>query len=109
MVLLGRELIQVSGVVKSVSDMVEMGGGSAQAGWISIPSSIGSFLGHTSGGAGGQLGGCMGDTEPGGVQTGGARGELLTATHTHRVHNFVCPLKPLTHHLFDIWLHIWTK
>lgn len=52
-----------------------------------ISTSSGSFLGHTSteGGAagGGQLGGCMGDTEPGGVQTADSGDGLMPAHHHH--------------------------
>lgn len=76
--LLGRELIQVSGVAnmpsKAVGVWSSMGGGC-------ISTSSGSFLGHTSagGGGGGQLAGCIGDTEPGGVQTGASGEELIPA------------------------------
>lgn len=88
--LLGRELIQVSGVAnmpsKAVGVWSSMGGGC-------ISTSSGSFLGHTSagGGGGGQLAGCIGDTEPGGVQTGASGEELIPAQEYMPVkHNRKC-------------------
>lgn len=86
---LGRELIHVSGVENimasgKVAGGITIGGGcmAMGAGWISIGGgcmsiSTGSSLGHTSTEGGGQLGGCMGDTDPGGVQTWGPRGDGL--------------------------------